>query len=491
VITGKGKRRRSGQFSLIIGAFLLAVIIVLTISMYLMYNYYKRNAEENIEKLTDLTRYITVPYNTTISNRKTVIYVKGRTDKILTGVAYCVNSTATRTVVKMGKIYSTSGEVSTDCVANDSLNLTLEYTNYRRQRIRLLLNPRHYRTLLYIEGTNSTLNATLAVIINVFQSFFLGAEEVYNNISTISMWNLEKVYNTDLIYVRDIPVYYYASPRNEIMYTYEIISNTPSSRGPDTYYYVNESVTTLVRGSGSCTGLANRTLIGVYPSDLNVHVSQLANCTVDRVMVISQNITRAYLGTRTVRTFNISLVRFLSLNQITSYSIVNEYLTFGVYYECNSIGYNKYLCDIVNTFPENVVYMLISFNLNSTGISSSLLTLIRNFINSTIEVNITLPEFSIGESVIELIGYVRYVNPLTETSSIAKVFNITITCRIPLFSITYTCNVERTLYSGITDVANMLTPGTRVYFDLVDYFYNVLETRLLISFDNVTILPMR
>lgn len=477
--TGNSYIRR-GQFTLIMGIFILILIIILTLSIYMLYHYLKNNTLSRISRIKDITNYEIIPINITIQNN-TIISVIGSTDKILTGVAYCINASKSRKIVKIGKVEIQQNKLITSCIANDSLNITLEYNNLKKQRAQIYLNISYYEPLLQIEGTNTTLHANLTFLI---YATYEGIP-FYTQAFVQDLWNLKKIYNTDYVFIRDVPVYNYSVSRYEIMYMSEKLMNyyNGSSRS---YYFINETVKNILNGSGTCVGLENYSIIRVYPYSVKSGRDLLSNCTVNRVLFININITKTYLNNEVTRRLNITLARLLSFNQIVSYYAYSH--TGLSLVDCAEVGTNEYECVIEPFLLLFTEYdtIVMEFQLNSTNLYESLLSLVKGFCNSSIVLMLDYLEFK-EYSYANLIAYLYLVNSLGESTSI-ELANATVTC--DLYA-TPPCQVTMNFYNYTADISSILTSQTTAYLVLVYTYYNIDLSIVVLDFRNMTLIPLK
>ncbi len=487
MITG---RRQRGQYTLIIGIFLLIVIIVLTISLYITYRYFKKNIEKSVSKIADATEYVIVPENLTIYNHYTIIDVRGPTDKILAGVAYCINTTATgKTINKLSKIIVKKGEIIPECVSNNTLNITLEYVNEKRQKINICLNQSCYRTLPYIEGTNMTLRNELRILINVYYEGI----SLYSAILSRKVWNLRKIYNTDLVFIRDIPAYNSIVPKDMIMNIKYMLNNVYNRER--SYYYLNETTRYLLTGLGACIGLTNYSISGVYPGKMALMLAQLGNCAVLTRLVISVNSSKTYLNsTLQIARFNATLVRLFSINQILTYYVPYSLLQITPSAECVQIGYNDYECTIYSS-PTSVY-----FELNDTGLGIVPVSLIRAFVNGSLTLDISLETTLLPLLLIPatsdvnvtgslelgfpILGYIIPVETL-------KLFDLNIYCEYITLPPEAYCIPSLRIYNYGEDIPFLLYDLFPQWLNLHFSYSGVSSLTVRLHLYNVTILPLR
>ncbi|NPB00929.1 MAG: hypothetical protein GXO10_06095 [Crenarchaeota archaeon] len=480
------RRRREGQYTLVIGVFILILVVVLTVSLYMLYSYFKNTTLKRIERIQDLARYSITPINITVQDGETIIETRGSISKILTGVAYCINASRQREIISTRKLKILNNKLVIDCVSNSTLNMTIEYHNLRRQRIHMYLGARYYTPLVQVEGTNMTINANLTITVYAVYEY-LGIP-FYAVMAIETLWNLRNLYNTDYIYVKDVPVYYYANPKYEIMYLNEKMINFYKG-STNSYYFINETIRNIIKGSGKCKNIGNYTIVGVYPYTFRTGEDYLSNCSVEKVLSIYTNITRTYLNKKYIRKLNITLARLLSVNQIINHFEESLSGTSLVY--CTQIGTNQYECSIIPSallipFLEEKDEVIMEFLLNTTGLENSLISLIKGFCNSSIIVYAYYSGFE-QRSYINLVVSLLLVNALGEYEEL-KFANITVTCN---FNVVPPCQTTVSFYNSTIDVAPLLSSVTVAYLLLRYKYYNVDESIIALDFHNITLIPLR
>ncbi len=470
-----------GQFTLIIGVFILMLVIILTLSLYMIWKYLKNSAEKRLLNIRDLSNYEIVLENLTIKNSTTIIEVKGQLDKVLSGTATCINITSRGYLNSTRTIKVINNEISVRCVANDSISLSLLYDNYRRQRIVIRLSPRYYRTLLNIEGSNMTLNGELTIRVNVFY----GTSKIYSIEFVHKIPSLTKIYNTDLVYALDIPRADYDKLSKEIMYISENIRNICLK---ENYCYINESIRYRIAGNGICRGLHNISLLGTYPELVSLSKNVLGNCSVDTMLTIMENISKTYLREKDISSINMTLARLLSLNQI----IYNAETGLFSIQSCSKIGNNIYNCSI---FPEFEFIPLISylyFELNNTGLSLSNISLVRAFFNGDLVINLYIAGEETATANLIAYLYAGYIEAIPVPFVELELFNLTVSCTpaTGIGGVYFTCSANLRTYNVSSNLYPAFAFQVPINLLLEYYSTSFSRTTILLDYRNITLIPL-
>lgn len=472
---------RKGQFTLIIGIFILVLVIILALSLYLVWKYLKNNAENKILKIKDLTNYIVLPRTLTIKNHTITIRIVGQYNRILTGISSCINRTSEKYLNITRKLEIASGRLIAKCVPNDSIILALLYDNYRRQKITIGLDPRYYKTLLDLEGSNVTLRGELRVQVNVFYQGL----KVYSATFIKKVPDLVKIYNTDLVYVLDIPRDLYTKPNREIMYVMEHIRNICLK---EDYCYINEDLRYHITGTGACKGLSNISISGIYPSITTLSLSLLGNCSVGTMITVSENISKIFLEDAKRLSLNMTLARLLSLNQIIDYTYTGIFSITT----CSEIENNVYNCSITPEFAGGSELADMYFELNNTGMYYSNLSTIRAFLNGDLIIDIyVISANSVTASLIAYL-YLGYTSIIPLPVASVELFNLTVTCT-PIISVTGTslsCSATFKTYNTSSNINIALELETPIYLLLEYYSIYVSRTTILLEYRNMTLYPL-
>ncbi len=364
-----------GQFSLIIGIFILVLAIVLLVSLYTIYTYYRKSIENKLQSI-DIIPHKLILKNLTIKFGKTYITTSRNMEDVTTGIADCTNITITgkdiRKIVNVVINY-TNDTIIIPCVANSSLILTLVYRDGISRKYIIYLNTSNIENYIALNVENATEpNYTQYTLILSITSYLY--RETTENIEDI-IKKYREMYDVYYVSINYVPILRYLEDNSTYLYylTYTNYNETKYNGRYEKYYFINTSIVQTYSGENYCN-LTNISYEGLLPMYGKYIFYELLNCNVFRLMRICINRTDIYsyssIKNRLERNVTIELVKALQLNSIAS-------VAYTGFSSCTLSG-NSFECS-GSLFTDGEVDILF----NTSGIDKLELSYIIPFVNGS------------------------------------------------------------------------------------------------------------
>ncbi len=309
--------RNKGQFTLIIGIFIIVLAIVLALSLYMAYKYYSERIKSEIMKISIGNNRIIIK-NVYVSNGETELYTTGKLTNIETIVAKCINTTSTGIIVKKivkALIYPYKNLIEIPCISNNTLEIDIMYRNGLVRKYYIELLPSKLRIYSVINSQNITRSINFVQDVRIYYPI---TGQIVISIP-LNITHLLQLYNVDYVALKIVPIYSYLT--NNITYLYYLTYGTyPLKRIElNYYYYINNTILQRELGYNYCN-IENSTLSIVYPVYRKYIYTRLINCNVFRTIKLYLNQSYSYISYRENRNISIQLTKILELN--TPYAII-------------------------------------------------------------------------------------------------------------------------------------------------------------------------